>query len=175
MSIPLQCLHSAHKGQMWSLELGSEKVVVRDGAGTPLREFMPEEAVLHFQMPSFTGNVKYFNITLGETQYAFSVTKEGLSEIQNFINRTIATVGPEAVQAIWNRAVRNTLIGLACTIGGIVLTIGSFVLAANNPQGGKYFITWGVVLFGVVMLVKGIYGFFQHGQIRRIAESEGQR
>lgn len=175
MAVPIRCIGRGRDGQVWSLDLGSEKVVVRDAAGATLAELLPEEAVLRFQMPSFTQSVKYFNITLGDGPQSFMVSKEGLAEIKAFTNRTIASVGPEAVQAVWKRAIRDTLIGAACTVGGIVLTIGSFILAANNPQGGRYFITWGVVLFGIVMLVKGIYGMIQYGQIKRFAEQDGQR
>lgn len=134
-------------------------------------EFTPEEAVGHFQMPSFSENVKYFSIALGDAIHRFDVPKDGLREIKALINRSILSAGPEAIQSLRNRAIRDTIVGTASAVGGIVLSVGSYQAAANNPEGGKYTVTYGLVIFGIAMLCKGIYGLIQYGQVRRLAES----
>ena len=171
MAVQLRCVDRDRKGEMWSLDLGSERVVVQDASGTPVAEFTPEEAVGHFQMPSFSENVKYFGIALGDAIHRFDVPKDGLKEIKALINRSILSAGPEAVLSIRNRAIRDTVIGAACSVGGIVLSVGSYQAAANNPEGGKYTVTYGLILFGIAMLCKGIYGLIQYGQVRGLAES----
>ena len=167
MAIQLRCVDRERKGELWSLDLGGETVVVRNTAGTPVGQFTPEEAIGHFQMPSFSENIKYFGVSLGGTVHRFDVPKAVLQEIKALINRSIASAGPEAVRSVRNRAIRDILIGAACTVGGVVLTIGSYMSAANKPGGGKYTIAYGLVLFGLVMLGKGIYSFMQYGQVQR--------
>jgi hypothetical protein len=169
MPIQLRCVDRERKGQVWSLDLGPQQVIVRDSIGTAVGSFTPEEAISNFQMPSFSENIKYFGILLGGTVHRFDVPKEGLREIKALVNRSIAAAGPEAVQSVKRRAIRDTLIGAVCAAGGIALTIGSYMSAANKPEGGSYTITWGLVLFGLVMIGKGVYGFWQYNQVQRLA------
>ncbi|WP_406693609.1 hypothetical protein V5E97_21495 [Singulisphaera sp. Ch08] len=171
MAVQLSCVDRDHKGELWSLDLDRERVVVRDASGAPVAEFTPEEAVGRFQMPSFSENVKHFGIQLESSIFHFAVPKDGLREIKALINRTIVASGPEAILSIRNRAIRDTLVGLVCAVGGVVLTVGSYVSAANKPQGGEYTITYGLVLFGFAIFCKGVYGLIQYGQVRSLAES----
>jgi hypothetical protein len=146
-------------------------VIVRDASGASVAEFTPEEAVGHFQLPSFSENVKYFGIALGNSVRRFDVSRDGLQEIKGLINRLIHAAGPEAMLEIRNRAIRNMLLGIACAVGGVALSAASYRTAANKPEGGKYTVTYGLVFFGVAMLCKGIYGFMQYNQVRSLAES----
>lgn len=171
MAVELRCVDRDRKGEIWSLDIGTEKVVVRDASGTAAAEFTPEEAVGRFQMPSFSENVKYFGIALGDPIRRFDVSKDGLREIKGLINRMIQTSGPEAVAALRNRALRNILLGVACAVGGVALSVASYREAANKPEGGKYTVTYGLVLFGIAMFCKGVYGFIQYNQIRSMAEA----
>jgi hypothetical protein len=171
MTVSLRCVDKDHKGEEWALDLGSDKVIVRDAMGGLVAEFPVAEAAGRFQMPSFSENIKYFGIAFADQIRRFDVPKDGLKEIRAFNNRLTAAAGPEAVQAVKNRAVRDTLIGVACAIGGVVLTVGSYMAAANDPKGGRYTVTYGLVIFGLAMLAKGIYGFMQYGQIKRVHET----
>lgn len=171
MSVRIRCVDKDCKGQEWTLELGADKVVVRDASGRTVGEFPPADAASRFQMPSFSDNIKYFGITLGDQIRRFDITKDGLREIKAFNNRLVASAGPEAVRSVRSKAIRDSLIGAACAIGGVVLTIGSYLSAANNPEGGRYTVTYGLVIFGLVMLGKGAYGFSQYGQIKRLSDA----
>ncbi len=170
MAISLRCVDRDLKGETWSMEIG-DTVTVRDAAGKAVAEFTPQEAPAHFQMPSFSANIKYFAIALGDSMRRFDVSRDGLREIQALSHRAVASAGPEAMRAVKMRAIRDIALGLACAILGGVLTVGSYMSAANQPGGGKYTITYGVVLFGLVVLARGIYGLIQHGRIERVAQS----
>jgi hypothetical protein len=79
--------------------------------------------------------------------------------------------GPEAVSAVRTKALRDCLIGLGAAILGVVMTVGSYMYAASKDEGGSYVITWGLVLFGLVMLGKGAYGFMRHAGLQKKSQA----
>jgi hypothetical protein len=175
MPVQLRCVDKGHQGEMWTLDLEGEKAVVRNPAGNAAGEFAPEEAVQRFQMPSFSESIKYFGVKLDEKLWRFDVAKNDLKQIKAFINRTIVSAGPEAMQAVRNRALRDTLLGVAGVVAGIGLTVASYLEAANKPEGGRYTITYGLVLVGFILVGKGIYGFVQYSSLKQMAASAGER
>jgi hypothetical protein len=169
MPVQLRCVDKGHQGELWTLNLG-DNVVVRNPAGEVAGEFEAAEAGDCFQLPSFSESIKYFGVLLGDKVWCFDVSKGDLKEIKTFLNRTVAAAGPEAVLAVRNRAIRDVLIGAACVVGGGVLTVGSFLAAANQPEGGQYTVTYGLILFGLIMLGKGAYGFVRYGKVKQLAQ-----
>ena len=45
--------------------------------------------------------------------------------------------------------------GLACFGIGSVLTVGGYLNAAANPNGGRYFIFYGLIVGGLIGMVRG--------------------
>lgn len=170
MAISLECLHKDHKGKTWTLDLEGDPVTVKDESGTVVWEMPANVAVSQFQMPSFSDSIKYFGILFGKEIRQFDVSKEGLKEIKTFLNKSVLSAGPEAVAAVRNKAIRDLLLGAGCAIGGVVLTVASYQDVAQKPEGGKYTVTYGLVIFGLIMLVRGVYGFVRHGQLKGMAE-----
>jgi hypothetical protein len=171
MAISLKCLHKDHKGETWTLDLESDPVVVKDESGKVVWQMPANVAITQFQMPSFSESIKYFGILFGNEIRQFDVSKDGMKDIKAFLNRSLLAAGPEAVAAVRTRAIRDVLLGAACTIGGVVLTVGSYTAAAQKPEGGKYTVTYGLVIFGLILLGRGAYGFVRHGQLKGMAES----
>lgn len=52
----------------------------------------------------------------------------------------------------------DMLYGALWCIGGLVVTIGSFVLADANG-GGRYVVTWGAVIFGAYQFFRGVMNY----------------
>jgi predicted RNA-binding Zn-ribbon protein involved in translation (DUF1610 family) len=50
---------------------------------------------------------------------------------------------------------RELLVGLLCFGIGTVLTVGGFIRTAGNPNGGRYFIFYGLIIGGLVGIVRG--------------------
>jgi len=169
MAIQLRCVDKDLKDEKWTLELNDDQVVVRDASGKPAAQFPAAETASRFQMPSFSENVKYFGVVIGDQYRRFDVSKEGLKEIRGYKNQLTAAAGPEAVRAVRNKAIRDALIGVGCAIGGVVLTMEGYRAAAQKPEGGEFKIAYGLVLFGLVMLGKGVYGYLQYSQIQRLS------
>lgn len=47
--------------------------------------------------------------------------------------------------------------GLVLTAIGIVLTVGGYMMAASNPNGGHYLIFWGLIFYGVIHTIRGLF------------------
>jgi hypothetical protein len=58
-------------------------------------------------------------------------------------------------QARVNAANRDIAVGGAWLGGGLLVTIGSYLLAASSPGGGHYMIATGAMLYGVVRILRG--------------------
>jgi hypothetical protein len=175
MPIELRCIEKKHKNELWELRLGREKVWVTNAAGEVVGEFEPDDVSRYFQLPSFSESIKYFGILLGERWWRFNVDRDGLRRIRNYINRTIVAAGPEAVQAVRNRALRDLVVGVLLAVAGVVITVVTYSIAANKPGGGKYYITYGLVIVGLVMAGKGTYGFSQYSSLKRMAAAQDEQ
>jgi hypothetical protein len=70
-----------------------------------------------------------------------------------------------AAQAVEHRAEHKSqsfkamLIGLALMVVGIAITGGTYLMAASSRGGGRYFITWGLIIVGGFRFVKGLMGW----------------
>jgi predicted RNA-binding Zn-ribbon protein involved in translation (DUF1610 family) len=51
---------------------------------------------------------------------------------------------------------RELLVSLVCFGIGMVLTVGGFIRAAGNPNGGRYFVFYGLIIGGLVGIVRGV-------------------
>lgn len=49
----------------------------------------------------------------------------------------------------------KAIVGLIIMVIGIVITVGSFTNAISNPDGGRYIIAWGAIIFGGIIFVRG--------------------
>jgi hypothetical protein len=56
------------------------------------------------------------------------------------------------------RSDRDLTVGGAWLIGGALVTIISYTMAANNPGGGRYIIATGAIVYGGYRLFRGLAG-----------------
>lgn len=171
MGISMTCVDKDEKGSVWTLDLGADEVVLRDAAGRPAARIPVGEAGGRLVLPSFSENVKYFAVPVGDQFRRFSVPRQGLKEIRAYVNRQTAAAGPEAVTAVRNAAIRDALIGIAAAVGGVVLTTLSYMHPIAQPGGSKFKVAYGLVLFGLVMICKGVYGYLRYNQIKAMVSS----
>ena len=50
---------------------------------------------------------------------------------------------------------RDMIIGGVCLLAGLGITFGSYYAAVNNG-GGRYFASYGLIIYGIVKLIQGI-------------------
>ena len=53
------------------------------------------------------------------------------------------------------RAITHIIMGFILLFIGIAITAGSYAGAANDPNGGPYFVTWGLIIVGVFWIIAG--------------------
>jgi hypothetical protein len=172
VAVEMRCCHLKYKGEIWRLDLGGEGTTIRDAAGNARSEFKPEEAAAVFRLPSFSESIKQFRPPVDGEEWYFDVGKDGLKEIRAFMDAAVVAAGPEALQAMRSSAIRELLLGAVLAVAGVVMSIGSFMAAANNPQGGQYYVTYGLVIAGLVVNGRGGYQLARYKRLKRVA---GQR
>jgi hypothetical protein len=42
---------------------------------------------------------------------------------------------------------------------GIAITVGTYMAAASSRGGGRYFVTWGLIIFGGIRFFQGLMGW----------------
>jgi hypothetical protein len=169
MLVRMRCCHLEHKGEAWTLDLGDDRAEIRDAAGNVRGEYTSAEAAEQFLLPSFSESIKQLRAPIDGELWYFDVPRDGLKQIKAYLDRAVVAVGPEAIRAVRNQALRDCLIGLGGVLVGTVLTVGSYLRAAQNPDGGGYVITYGLILFGLIMLGKGVYGFLRYGRLQKLS------
>jgi hypothetical protein len=171
MSIPMKCCHRDHKGETWALDLGEERAALRDAAGAVRGEFTREEAARQFLMPSFSESIKQFRIPVDGQLWYFDVAKPDLAQIKAYIDQSVVAAGPDAVRAVRSAAIRDGAIGALAVAAGVGITVFSLMRAENDPEGGMYFVMYGPILVGLVMLGKSVAGFLRYTKLKAHADA----
>jgi hypothetical protein len=68
----------------------------------------------------------------------------------------------EGRQVMAGKCARQMLFGTLWVIGGIVVTAATYNAAASSPTGGRYFVAWGAVVFGIYDFFKGLFGWLKY-------------
>jgi RNA polymerase subunit RPABC4/transcription elongation factor Spt4 len=63
-----------------------------------------------------------------------------------------------------NQYLKHVGIGALLFIGGLVITVGSYTIAASGGGGGHFLITWGLMVSGGLDFLYGLVGFL--GELR---------
>ena len=172
MRIDMRCCHAQHKGETWALELGEEDAKVIDAAGAVRTELTRAEAAENFHLPSFSESIKQFRVPVDGQLWYFDVAKPDLQQIKAYIDQSVVASGPEAVGAIRNRALRDGAIGLAALAIGIGITAFTLLRADANPEGGEYVVMYGPMIFGAIMIGRGVFGLMRYNRLKSVSQSE---
>jgi hypothetical protein len=75
--------------------------------------------------------------------------------------RQAAAVAQEAAnRSHQKKQHRNTMLyGLVIMVIGIVITVGTYAWAASSSGGGRYVVTWGLILVGGFRFIQGLIGW----------------
>ena len=170
MAVELRCAVRGFTDRTWFLDVSGPHAVVTTADGQPFCKFTPEEASARFLVPHFGSKIDKFTICLDEQSVPFKVSKQGLKEIKSFLLRSVATQGSEAIDEFKSRAGKCMLIGLGSIVLGAVLSIGSYMAAASQPEGGSYWVFTGLIGYGIYSLVRGFALSSQGRKIEQLAE-----
>lgn len=68
-------------------------------------------------------------------------------------NLTQARIRAEAIHEVGRKSI---FYGALWFIGGIVVTVVTYITAISGSGGGTYFVTWGAVLYGAIQFIRGL-------------------
>lgn len=92
--------------------------------------------------------------------------KAAAEDIENFIHAM-----HEQIEPYKDYAKRSVGAGMAWLIGGLVVTVGSY-MAAVSSGGGSYVIAWGAILFGGIQAVRSFYNYSKINRTVKELEEE---
>jgi hypothetical protein len=169
MNIELECVDRMRKGEIWLLKLKDERVILRDANDTIVLKFPAEEARKRFQMPSFSQSVKYFGLEVNGRLAQFRVDRQDLERVKGYLHRQTVAAGPDEVDAVLKRAIRDTVIGAVCFLAGLGGIVLDLLGIDDDLPGGKY-LSIGITVMGAIGIGKGIFAFVEYGKLRRLQD-----
>jgi hypothetical protein len=153
--VQLQCVTKPHKGTVWWLRLTDDgQAVLFDPAQVVVRAVGAHEAGAAFRMPSFGQSIKYFGVYVNGGLIEFSAQKTDMQAIQAFLDQGVLAGGTDGVAKLRNQGYRDIVVGGVLTVAGVGVTVLSYM--AVSSRGGRYYLTWGVVLWGLITFFRGV-------------------
>lgn len=163
--IPLIGADPVHQGQAWKFTLGYDTVRLWNANGELVAEFSPELATQAFEFPSFSESIRHFSVQLPESRLRFDVDKKHLDYLRTFANLATISAGPAAVRAVRNKALRDLVLGIGAIAAGALLA-GAVLTQVKRVRGLKIVVV--LVVVGVSMTAKGVYGYRQYRTMQRL-------
>lgn len=157
-----------HEGEVWELHRTATGFALRDGDGEVAATFPDAEAVHRFRFPSFWASVTFLEILTpdGATHY-FQPEKDVLPVVRAWVDEAVGRDAPAAAAALRRKAGRSLGVGALLLAAGVAITAATYLHAVARPGGGTYFVTTGLIGFGLLGMVRGLYGYAKAGKIER--------
>ena len=146
----------------WTLVLSREGVRLFDPSGKLISKFRSEDSDIAFPHSSFWMRRTQLRILGNDgTFYDFIAQKGTIREIQAYLDTSLNQGSIPAIGAFRKRRYRQLAFGSASAIAGTALTARGYLSASSSPQGGMYLIFWGLILYGLVDMWRGISGILK--------------
>lgn len=111
-------------------------------------------------------NSKFFKNDPSKSRPEPKIEEPPIQEIQNQQVVTSTTNIAEAVaetpedrQALAKKYSRKMVSGILWAVGGTIVTAATYSAASH---GGRYFIAWGAILFGIIDFFQGLAGWMKY-------------
>ena len=92
---------------------------------------------------------------------SYEWSERSAREFVNNIEKYVESPGGQR-QIIASKYEDHMLYGALLAIGGTIITILSYSLAASSPVGGPYIITTGAIIFGIIYFLIGLSGWLKY-------------
>lgn len=152
----IHCVTKGLQGSVWTLRFeDSGSLTLYDPQSLVVCRISPQDAQRAIRLPSFSQSIKYLGIVLPDgAMLEFKAEPELMRLIKAFVDRSLVNAGgPAAIAAMRRSGYLELFGGIGLAILGIVVTVVGYMAAST--QGGRYYVTWGLVLWGFVMACRG--------------------
>jgi hypothetical protein len=155
-------------GDLWTLDLGEDALRLLDPQGAVTSEFPRAEADRRILLPSFSENRKaIWFLAAADRVVHLNPDKPAVAAIKDYLNQSIALAGPEAIADLKKKGYRDLAIGAVSTVAGVVVTAVSLAHPSPSADGqGKSTIMYGLILFGLIMVGRGIAALIRASKIQ---------
>jgi hypothetical protein len=128
-----------------------------DSEGAARASFSRAEAEARFVLPSFWESIKDLGVR-GDTGDVvwFVPDGESVARIKTYLHGALAAQGRAAISAVRRRGWLLVLAGVGITALAVSVMVASMARAFGNPEGGKYYVTIGGIVFGLLVLSRGV-------------------
>ena len=155
--IVLRCKDKRFPKGDWLLAVDNTGATLTDSEGVTRAVFPHAEAAERFILPSFWQSIKDLGVRADSGDIIWFIPKaSGIGQIKTYLDGTLAAQGSEAIRAFRRRGWLLVLVGGGITGMAIFVMVASMARAFGNPQGGEYYVTIGSIVFGLIVLSRGI-------------------
>lgn len=165
MRIEMVCRNKPFKQSACALVLeeGRAELTTEDGSVLFCGSYQELDAASRF--PSFADSIKYFGLQHEERILDFDMAKGDVKAIRRELDGQTIAANPGMAQRMALKGKLSLVGGTALIVAGPVLSLMSYQAVAEN--GGRYYIWYGLSIFGIVLLGRGI------GLLRRSSTMKG--
>jgi hypothetical protein len=166
--LSLRCKDKRFAKGDWLLALDEVGGALTDPEGATRANFSRAEAAARFVLPSFWESVKDLGVRADSGDVVWFVPdRESVARVQSYLYGALGTQGPAAIRALRIKGWLLVLAGIGVTLVAVLVMVGSMARAFGNPEGGKYYVTIGAAVFGLIVLSRGIVALTKASRAER--------
>jgi hypothetical protein len=165
MHVEMDCRNKPFKGAECALLLEDGHAELTTEGDEVVFSGTYQELDAAARFPSFAESIKYFGVLHEGRILDFEVDKADIKAIRRELDGQAAADDPAAIDRMARKGKLLTLGGIAAIVAGPVLTLVSY--QAVPEEGGKYYIWYGISIFGAFILAQGISLLRRAGRAKR--------
>ncbi|HEX4590013.1 MAG TPA: hypothetical protein VH120_08800 [Gemmataceae bacterium] len=168
--IPLTYAQKPFAGQVWELHRTGDGFELRDAGGELVTTVPAAEAGYRFRFPSFWASVTYLEIlTPKDGAHYFKPDKVTVAAVKEQVDEVLGIDPGAAAKALRRKAAPALGGGLLAIAAGLALTAFTYLQAATQPGGGRYFVMTGLIGVGLFSTCRGLMWYARAGKLDRAA------
>jgi hypothetical protein len=172
MSPPILLTHAKkpYEGQVWQLQRTADGFDLLDADGESITTVSAAEASYRFRFPSFWASVTFLEVQTpdGDTFY-FKPEKATVAAVREQVDEAVGADPAGAAKALRRKAGPALGGGLLALGAGVALTAFTYMQAAAQPGGGRYFVMTGLIGVGLFATCRGVMWYVKAGHLDRAA------
>jgi hypothetical protein len=160
------------KNEQWQIDVGPDLVILTKPDGIVYLKLTPVQIAQYVVFPSFSRSIKYPIFKTSEGHREFRLDGPSLKALRTFANRGIASAGPKAARSVLMKAIGWTVFGfvlMGLGIFALTLTVHEVATGKSETNNSPHPVGLVSSLVGLGVLGRGIYGFRQYAQIKKLS------
>jgi hypothetical protein len=168
--IPVTNAKKPHEGQIWQLQRTAAGFDLCDDAGEIVTAIPAAEAGYRFRFPSFWASVTFLEVQTPEGgTFYFKPEKATVAAVREQVEEALGVDPAGAAQALRRKALPALGGGLLAMVVGGGLTAYTYMQAAAQQGGGRYFVMTGLIGVGLFATCRELMWYARAARLDRKA------